>query len=146
MPKRRRTAVVASSLLAGACGPSPPPRPKAAAVARDLRADAVAALARDALYHGDVRRTLYTWTTAEQIRELQHARRLLVREESPEHGASYLEQVLYALATGGDRIAALLYTTPFAKMRFAWHAPWATRMGWPGEQYGDQLIRVTLKP
>lgn len=146
MAKRRRTAVVAGSLLAGACGPPAPPRPEPAAVARDPRAAAVAALARDALYHREHgRRTLYTWTTEEQVQELRRARRLLVREESPEHGASYLEQVIHALAERGDPLAALLDSTGYAKMRFAWHAPWATRAGWPGEHYGDRLIRVTLR-
>ena len=54
--------------------------------------------------------------------------------------------MIYGLAQRGDALATLLYTTAFAKMRFAWHAPWATRNGWPGEQYGDYLIKVTLKP
>ena len=49
-----------------------------------------------------------------------------------------------ALAQRGDRIAKLLDTTTFAKLRFAWHAPWATRLGMPGEEYGDQLVRVRL--
>ena len=43
-------------------------------------------------------------------------------------------------------MAKLLFTTTFAKMRFAWPAMWATRASWPGESYGDQLIRITLKP
>jgi hypothetical protein len=30
--------------------------------------------------------------------------------------------------------------------RFAWPYPWATLMGWPGETYGDRLLRIELKP
>src|SRR6185369_1320083 len=30
--------------------------------------------------------------------------------------------------------------------RFAWTNAWATVLGWPGEKYGDQLLRVTLRP
>jgi len=125
MAKRRRTAIVAGSLLAGAsaCGPQPQPqpRPAVAEVAHDPRAEAVAALARDALHHGEpVRRTLYSWTTEEQVQELRRTGRLLMREESPELGASYLEQVVHALAGRGDPLARLLDSTGYAKMRFAW--------------------------
>jgi hypothetical protein len=114
---------------------------------RDPASEAAAALARDALHHDRFARgTLYTWTTADQIAELRRSSQLLVRDESPVHGASYLDQILYVLAQRGEPVAKLLYTTAFAKMRFAWHTPWGTRAGWPTEQYGDQLIRVTLKP
>jgi hypothetical protein len=34
----------------------------------------------------------------------------------------------------------------FEKGRYAWPNPWATRLGWPGEDYGDQLLRIVLKP
>jgi hypothetical protein len=92
-------------------------------------------LARDVVTHDRfARRTLYTWTTKDQIEELRTTRQLLSRDESPAHGASYLDQVLYTLAQRGDPTAALLYTTAFAKMRFAWHAPWATRGGFDGFQ------------
>jgi hypothetical protein len=34
----------------------------------------------------------------------------------------------------------------FEKGRYAWPNPWSTRLGWPGEDYGDQLLRIVLKP
>jgi hypothetical protein len=144
--------MVATSVLAG-CGPTTPPdhqAPRANVVEpaqRDPAAQAAAALARDALHHTRfARATLYTWTTADQIEQLRKTGQLLVRDESPASGASYLDQVLFALAQRGEPVATLLYTTTFARMRFAWHAAWATRDGWPREQYGDQLIRITLRP
>jgi hypothetical protein len=153
MTRRRKhkgkQAIIATSLLA-ACGSPAQPETRANLVEpaqRDPAAEAVAMLAHDALHHTRfARRTLYTWTTAEQIDELRRTKQLLVRDESPVSGASYLDQVLYVLAQRGEPLAKLLYTTGFAKMRFAWHAPWATRDGWPTEQYGDNLIKITLKP
>ncbi len=141
--------MIAGSLIAG-CGPSAPPHTHTNLVEpaqRDPGAQAAAALARDAVHDNRFAyRTLYTWTTHEQIDELRKTRQLLTRDESPVSGASYLDQVLYGLAQRGDPMAKLLYTTTFARMRFAWPAAWPTRAGWPGEQYGDQLIRVTLRP
>jgi hypothetical protein len=40
----------------------------------------------------------------------------------------------------------LLSGPQFAKARYAWSQPWATRVGWPGETYGDQLVRMVLRP
>jgi hypothetical protein len=40
----------------------------------------------------------------------------------------------------------MLFTTTYAKSRFAWPAPWATVRGWPDETYGNYLVRITLKP
>src|SRR5262245_52917838 len=143
--RRRRTAWVASSLLAAACGSSAERDPTAAVASADVAGDAVRALARVALPHDRyVRRALYTWTTRDQIDGLARTKQLLSREESPTLGGTYSEQVMHALAQAGDPIAKLVDTTTYAKSRFAWLAPWATRLGWPGEEYGDQLIRVTL--
>ena len=142
--------IVATSLLSGCGAPAAPElSPQASTpTAPEHPTGAARAVVDDALYHDRfARRELYTWTTSDQIAELRRGSRLLVRDESPLSGASYLDQVLHALARRGDPVATLLYTTPFANMRFAWHAPWATRFGWsPGEAYGDRLIRVTLKP
>lgn len=147
--KRGKPAILATSLLA-ACGSPTQPETRANVVEpaqRDPAAEATAALSRDALHHTRfARRTLYTWTTADQIADLRKTKQLLVREESPTSGASYLDQVLYLLAQRGEPVAKVLYSAAYAKMRFAWHAPWATRDGWPNEQYGDFLIKVTLKP
>lgn len=93
-----------------------------------------------------VRRVLYTWTTPEQIDELLRTRVLLSRSESPTYGPSYFDRVLATAWKKGDKLAALLQAPAFKKARFAWTAPWATFLGFPGESYGDQLIAVTLKP
>ena len=144
-PTAKRTVLVASTLIAGAGASSGPARPAPTSGSRAaVRADADA-LAADALTHDRyVRRTLYTWTTAAQVKEIRRAKRLLLREESPTRGASYIDQVLAAM-TAVDPLAKLLFSTGYAKMRFAWHAPWATRLGWEGESYGRELVRVTLR-
>jgi hypothetical protein len=148
---RRRSAALATSLLVGCGSPTQPtPQPPADSTRLEPRKDPAAELARglagDAVYHDKfARRILYSWTTTEQIDDLRKTKRLLVRDESPTNGASYVDQVLYALSLRGDLVAQKIYTAPFAKMRFAWPSMWATRAGWPNEQYGDQLIRITLK-
>ena len=159
--RRRRRFELAAVVMAAAAGTPPPAlavpsRPTAparnvdpAAVARMLARFAV----RDDAY---AFRQVYTWTTAEQIEELRRGARLLSRTESPTRGASYVEIVLHELAGAGDPTAKMLYREAFAKMRFAWPFPWATRMGFafdedyetgdfPREIYGDQLVAVTLK-
>lgn len=146
MTRRKRSALFAGSLLAASCG-SPSEHPPTTVAKPDAAAAATRALVGDAVFHDRfVRRTLYTWTTPEQLSELRTGTPLLSREESPVHGASYSDQVLEALAQRGDATAKMLFSTGFAKSRYAWPAPWATRAGWPDEQYGDQLIRITLRP
>jgi hypothetical protein len=140
---RRLLAAILYSSWA-ACGPSPAPAPPATHVAAldplevRLSVDA-ASLDRYA------QRVLYTWTTPDQIAELQRTNQLLVRDESPAFGASYSDIFIHALAEHGDATAQLLDTTTYARARHAWVSPWATRLGWPGEVYGDELIRITLK-
>jgi len=142
----RRTAIIATTMLAGACKDPPQAPPPPAPPSDVAKSDDAAVLWRDPVTaERFARRVLYTWTTADQIAELRTAKRLLTREESPANGASYFEQYLHGLAAGGDPIAKLLDTTTFAKSRFAWPAPWATSGGMGAEQWGDQLIRVTLK-
>ena len=92
------------------------------------------------------RRVLYTWTTREQVAELEKDHVLLTRAESPQHGGSYFDQMLHVRALAKDPLAEMLRTTPFARARYAWPAPWATLFGIGGESYGDRLIRITLKP
>jgi hypothetical protein len=92
------------------------------------------------------RRTLYTWTTREQIDELLRDRVLLTRSVSPVHGPAFYDQVVSQRAGAGDALAQKLRTPGFARARFAWPVPWATILGWPGETYGDELIEVELKP
>lgn len=144
--KRILQGIATLGVSAAACKMEPP-KPTAPAVAPSEEMTLADELARDALYDAHpVRRTLYTWTTHDQVAELSHGKPLLSREESPTRGMSYFEKVVEALDRQGDAVAKLLFTTTFAKSRFAWHAPWATRRGWPGEEYGDELVRVTLRP
>lgn len=105
------------------------------------------------------RRELFTWTTAEQVQELRAGSVLLTRIEREGLGPGYATDVLTALAqtpladpaqdpAQADSIALAVVLTQdgrFKKARYAWSEPWATRMGWPGETYGDQLVRVLLR-
>lgn len=95
-------------------------------------------------------RVLYSWTTAEQAAELRRDRVLLTRTERPGLGPGYAFAAIEALASTGTsaahRLLALFGKQLFVKARYAWPHPWATRMGWPGEDYGDELIRIVLKP
>jgi len=145
--RHRRWIPIVPTAIAS-CGPSAPPIQHniAPAEARP-HADVLRVLAADVVDDRRFARSVfYTWTTTDQIDDLRASRQLLVRDESPVSGASYLDQILHGLAQHGDPLATTLYTTSFAKMRFAWVTPWPTRAGWPKESYGDQLIRVTLKP
>ncbi len=120
---------------------APPPAPKSDRDPRPL-------LAPYRVGNDKVARTiLYTWTTQAQIDELQRIRVLLTRTESPTKGASYYDQVLVQRATDPkNKLAKLLRSQGFLRARFAWTSPWPTRLGWPGESYGESLISVTLKP
>lgn len=101
------------------------------------------------------RRELYTWTTAEQVQELRAGSVLLTRSERAGLGPGYGMEVMAARAALGEtsdpneadaRALARLLTSPaFSKARYLWSEPWATRMGWPGESYGDELVRVRLR-
>jgi hypothetical protein len=96
------------------------------------------------------RRTLYSWTTAEQAAELRADPVLLTRTETAGLGRGYAFTAIDALAARGtaaeNQLLAKLSGELFVKVRFAWPNAWATRMGWPGEDYGDQLLRIVLKP
>lgn len=143
-----RKAALATSLLVGCGSPAQPAVHRETIPTTDLdRGEAlVRQLAADVVIHDKfARRILYTWTTGDQLEDLRKTRRLLVRDESPTNGASFVDQVLYLLSLQGEPVAQKIYTAPFARMRFAWPSMWATRAGWPREQYGDQLIRITLK-
>jgi hypothetical protein len=52
--------------------------------------------------------------------------------------------VLLAVS-GADPVAAVLSRPEYANKRFGWSNPWATVLGWETEQYGDRLIRITLR-
>jgi hypothetical protein len=95
------------------------------------------------------RRVLYSWTTPEQVEELRRDRQLFVRSEQVGAGRGFAFTAIEQIATFSDpttqQLARLLAGDLFAKIRYAWPNPWATRMGWPGEDYGNQLLRIVLK-
>jgi len=100
------------------------------------------------------RRELFTWTTAEQIQEIRAGSVLMTRTEREGLGPGYAMEALAMLGscTTGDpadadriALAALLSGPAFSKARYAWTEPWATRVGWPGESYGDKLVRMVLR-
>ncbi len=90
-------------------------------------------------------RALYTWTTEEQITELRAGGPLLSRTEREGLGPGAAYEY-FAEMSETDAVAALLSQERFAPARHAWLHPWATRMGWPGESYGNQLIKIVLRP
>ncbi|HYP91359.1 MAG TPA: hypothetical protein VEQ59_24500, partial [Polyangiaceae bacterium] len=112
----------------------------------------------DALFENQVvdisqigsQRVFYSWTTSEQVAELRAGGELFSRSERPGMGRGVLFTELAAYAEPGlddaEKLANLLGTELFAKARFAWTNPWATVLGFPGENYGDQLLRIELKP
>lgn len=101
------------------------------------------------------RRELFTWTTAEQAAEIRAGSVLMTRSEREGLGPGYAMEVLAELGAtmpsdpllaDAAALAALLSGPAFEKARYAWSEPWATRVGWPGEDYGDQLVRLVLRP
>jgi len=95
-------------------------------------------------------RTFYSWTTDEQVAELRAGGELFSRSERPGLGRGLLFSDLAAFAepasTPEQLLAGVLGTMIFAKQRFAWTNPWATLLGFPGETYGGQLLKIELKP
>lgn len=151
MRRSRGTLSLLVTLGAGTCAQVVPP-PTVVVVAAPARsplcaAPPLTALRADALAPDRfARRVLYTWTTAEQADGLRRGGALLTRSASPTHGRSMYDVVLERLAAQRIPEAQLLRRPRFRRARFAWHAPWATRRGWEGEEYGEHLVRVTLRP
>jgi hypothetical protein len=95
------------------------------------------------------KRVLYSWTTPEQAEELRRDRVLLTRTETAGLGRGYAFTSIDELAARGTgpahQLLGRVSSELFTKVRYAWPNAWATRMGWPGEDYGDQLLRIVLK-
>ncbi|MBL8950569.1 MAG: hypothetical protein JNK82_07330 [Myxococcaceae bacterium] len=87
---------------------------------------------------------LWTWTTSEQIRGLEKWGLLFTRAERPDVGKGYAFEVLAKWKD--DATAQLLLSERFEKGRFVWSNPWATCLGFGGESYGPELVRIELKP
>jgi hypothetical protein len=95
--------------------------------------------------HADfARRTLYSWTSAEQVRELREEPTLLTRAATAEGEAGRAAEVIL-LHADSDELAALLAEPRFVNKRFGWSNPWATVQGFGGESYGTHLLRITLR-
>ncbi len=88
-------------------------------------------------------RVLYTWTREEQIAELRASPVLLTRSRGAGGARSGFD---HALDGDPSPLARHLRSERWSARRFAWTGPWATRMGWPGADYGDRLVRVELRP
>jgi hypothetical protein len=89
----------------------------------------------------------YSWTTDEQIAELRGGGPLFSRSERTDRGrGNALESLAQLGLSSGElgQLASRMSQELFTEARYAWTNPWATRMGWPGEQYGNRLIRVEL--
>ena len=94
-------------------------------------------------------RIFYSWTTDAQIAELRGGADLFNRSERPGMGRGLLFTELADFAKAGNAptnaLADVLVNQTFSKVRFAWTNPWATLLGFPGETYGNQLLRIELK-
>jgi hypothetical protein len=89
------------------------------------------------------RRVFYTWTTSEQVAELEASRVLLTRVESPERGVSQFQQTVDR--SPHTSLARLLLHPGFARRRFAWVSPWPTVRGFGAEVYGSRLVHVRIR-
>lgn len=97
------------------------------------------------------RQEFFSWTTDEQAAELRRDQVLFTRSERPGMGPGYAFEIIQHFADDSSypdraQLAHLLGGELFAKARFAWSEAWPTRMGWPGEDYGGNLLRIVLKP
>jgi len=118
--------------------------------AAEARAHLFELLRKHAVTHDDfARKTLYSWTTEEQVKALNENGVLLVADANTGDGPSGFNRELDALATAktnGSEIATLLLGHPgLVKRRYAWPSPFATRMGLSTKTYGSFLLRVDLK-
>ena len=92
-----------------------------------------------------IRKTFYTWTTAEQINELRTTKKLLVKSRSDDGGSSLFDIALRDTVFKGMPVIQLLKQPQFARKRYAWVNCWSTCMGMEEEKYGDQLVKMELK-
>ena len=91
------------------------------------------------------RQDFYSWTTPDQIDGLKNGDDFLSRSESPTNGKALYDIILSDTAFDKFPMATILRREQFAKKRFAWVDGWATIMGWEGENYGNQLLKIHLK-
>jgi hypothetical protein len=105
----------------------------------------LAQLKAHAKHHGTPgTRQIYTWTRKDQADAMRKHRWLLTRTMSPERGYAVFDDRLRQVPALGV-VAQLLRRDALKYRRFGWVTPWPTLMGWSSMDYGDQLVRVTLK-
>lgn len=96
------------------------------------------------------RQTLYSWTTKEQVAALRRDKVLYTKTANDKGQPGYLFEVLKEAELHKDptiaAAATLLGSEPFRLGRYAWPFPWATQITSAVEDYGNQLIRIDLKP
>lgn len=100
----------------------------------------------DAYHDRAARPVVYSWTTLEQATALRQDRVLFTKVARDDFGPGFLYQVLTELATAGNVLAQELAKPAYAKGRYAWVNPWATSLGFQGEEYGSELLRIELRP
>jgi hypothetical protein len=86
---------------------------------------------------------LYSWTTDDSVKELRRTHTLITKTQSTIYGPAMFDRLL-DIST--ETMSLVLRQPSLAKRRFAWSSPWATIMGFPGETYGNRLVRIKLKP
>ncbi|MGZ4034763.1 MAG: hypothetical protein ACXVP4_07870, partial [Bacteroidia bacterium] len=97
------------------------------------------------IYDDDfIRKTLYTWTTPEQINELRTGKKLLLKSKSNTGDLSLYDKALRDSTFKRIPVIQLLKQPQFSKKRYAWINCWSTCMGTEEEKYGGQLIRIVL--
>lgn len=89
-------------------------------------------------------RQFYTWTTAVQVQALRQTQNLF--SEAAGSGEPFTQLTIAAASGGVDARLAQVLSDEFKWGRYAWPEPWTTRMGWPGQDPGHQLVRVVLRP
>lgn len=95
------------------------------------------------------RGVLYSWTTKETASRLRKTREFFDDNQLPEGPTAYvrwLEHVASRKDASGKLARALLGHPDLRRRRYAWHRPFATRLGLGTRDYGDQLLRVELDP
>lgn len=86
-------------------------------------------------------RVVYSWTHGEQIDALRGDPTLLTRSRG---GAGEISALDRALAADESELARRIREAGDGTRRFGWTTPWPTRLGWPGGDYGDRLVRIEI--
>ncbi|MEO7092911.1 MAG: hypothetical protein ABI175_06655 [Polyangiales bacterium] len=114
-----------------------------------MRADVLGQLldGREITPFSFARRTLYSWTSSPGARWLvKHEPPVLLRWQVHPHPPDVSFYDVHLRSTEDDTMGGMLGSPPFDHVRYAWPNPWGACDGLGDERYGDQLIRVALRP